>query len=823
MSIPQAHAAIAYVQKNYAVPQSPQAQVTVPFTAAQTVGNLNVVVIGWNDATSHVVSVSDTRGNAYSAALSPTVQPGIHTQVIYYAAGIGASAAGANTVTVNFDAAVSYPDVRIAEYGGISATTPVDAAAGASGTGTTSSVTLTTTNANDLLVAGNYVQTSTTAAGAGYTNRVITAPDGNILEDRTVTVAGAYSATASLSGSGGWVMQLVTFRAAGAGGDTQPPTAPNGLTATGVSSSQINLAWTASTDNVGVTAYLIERCQGSGCTSFAQVGTSTSTGYSDTALAASTTYLYRVRATDAAGNTSGYSATASATTNAAVSPPSAPTGLTATATSSTQISLSWTASTGTLTVTGYRIERCPGSGCTSFVQIGTSTSTAYADTNLTPASTYVYRVRATDSGGNLSAYSATASATTSADTQPPTAPGGITASAISSSQINLAWTAATDNVGVTGYRIESCVGAGCTNFAQIGTSASTSFSATGLTAATTYLYRVRATDAAGNLSSYSGTASATTAATSPTLAYVQSASATPQTPQAAVSATFGAAQTVGNTIVVFVGWYNTTSAVQSVADTAGNSYQLISGPATDPSAGTQAVYYATNIHAAAASTNRVTVTFTAAAPYPDLRVAEYAGVDVGNPVDGGIEGTGSGIMSVAGPLPTAWPYDLLVAGNYVTSQTAGAGAGFTRRLITSPDGSILEDRIVSATGSYSATAPLTVSGSWIMQLLALRGASPSSPDTTPPVVSISAPAAGAVLSGTVAISVSATDPDSRVAGVQLKIDGLNVGIPDTTTPFTISFDTSQLPNGTHTLSAYAWDPSRNIGTSQPVSVTFNNS
>ncbi|HZF25870.1 MAG TPA: fibronectin type III domain-containing protein, partial [Steroidobacteraceae bacterium] len=572
MSIPQAHAAIAYVQKNYAVPQSPQAQVTVPFTAAQTVGNLNVVVIGWNDATSHVVSVSDTRGNAYSAALSPTVQPGIHTQVIYYAAGIGASAAGANTVTVNFDAAVSYPDVRVAEYGGISATTPVDAAAGASGTGTTSSVTLTTTNANDLLVAGNYVQTSTTAAGAGYTNRVITAPDGNILEDRTVTVAGAYSATASLSGSGGWVMQLVALRAAGAGGDTQPPTAPNGLTATGVSSSQIGLAWTASTDNVGVTAYLIERCQGSGCTSFAQVGTSTSTSYSDTALAASTTYLYRVRATDAAGNTSSYSATASATTNAAVSPPSAPTGLTATATSSTQISLSWTASTGTLTVTGYRIERCPGSGCTSFVQIGTSTSTAYADTNLTPASTYVYRVRATDSGGNLSPYSATASATTSADTQPPTTPGGITASAISSSQIGLAWTAATDNVGVTGYRIESCVGAGCTNFAQIGTSASTSFSATGLTAATTYLYRVRATDAAGNLSSYSGTASATTAATSPTLAYVQSASATPQTPQAAVSATFGAAQTAGNTIVVFVGWYNTTSAVQSVADTAGNSY-----------------------------------------------------------------------------------------------------------------------------------------------------------------------------------------------------------------------------------------------------------
>jgi len=76
--------------------------------AAQTVGNLNVVVIGWNDATSHVVSVSDTRGNAYSAALSRRCSRASTTQVIYYAAGIGASAAGANTVTVNFDAAVSY-------------------------------------------------------------------------------------------------------------------------------------------------------------------------------------------------------------------------------------------------------------------------------------------------------------------------------------------------------------------------------------------------------------------------------------------------------------------------------------------------------------------------------------------------------------------------------------------------------------------------------------------------------------------------------------------------------------------------------------------
>ena len=70
-------------------------------------------------------------------------------------------------------------------------------------------------------------------------------------------------------------------------------------------------------------------------------------------------------------------------------------------------------------------------------------------------------------------------------------------------QINLAWTAATDNVGVTGYRVERCQGAGCTNFAQIATPTATSYNDTGLTAATSYSYRVRATDAAGNLGGYS--------------------------------------------------------------------------------------------------------------------------------------------------------------------------------------------------------------------------------------------------------------------------------------------------------------------------------
>src|SRR5437016_10342503 len=133
---------------------------------------------------------------------------------------------------------------------------------------------------------------------------------------------------------------------------------------------------------------------------------------------------------------------------------------------------------------------------------------------LTASTSYSYRVRATGAAGNLSAYSSTVSASTPTppDTTPPTAPINLTATAASASQINLAWTASTDNVGVTGYRIERCQGAACSNFAQISAATATTFSDMGLTASTSYSYRVRATDAANNLSAYSSTASASTPA-----------------------------------------------------------------------------------------------------------------------------------------------------------------------------------------------------------------------------------------------------------------------------------------------------------------------
>ena len=83
-------APIAFVQVNSAVPQSPQATVAVAYPLAQTAGNLNVVVVGWNSASGQVQSVADTRGNPYVRAVGPTVSAGFATQSIYYAANIAA-------------------------------------------------------------------------------------------------------------------------------------------------------------------------------------------------------------------------------------------------------------------------------------------------------------------------------------------------------------------------------------------------------------------------------------------------------------------------------------------------------------------------------------------------------------------------------------------------------------------------------------------------------------------------------------------------------------------------------------------------------------
>ena len=215
-----ASVAIAFSQVASSTPQSSTATVAVTYPAAQTAGDLNVVVVGWNDTTSTVQSVKDSAGNTYALAVGPTVGTGLQ-QSIYYAANISG---GSNTVTVTFNQAAAYPDIRILEYRGVTA---LDVTAGASGSSASaSSGSATTSVANELIFGANTVSTGNGAAGSGFTARIITTPDGDLAEDKTVTATGSNSATATLTGSGPWVMQMATFAAVSAPLPTVTSVAP---------------------------------------------------------------------------------------------------------------------------------------------------------------------------------------------------------------------------------------------------------------------------------------------------------------------------------------------------------------------------------------------------------------------------------------------------------------------------------------------------------------------------------------------------------------------------------------------------------------------
>lgn len=183
------------------------------------------------------------------------------------------------------------------------------------------------------------------------------------------------------------------------------------------------------------------------------------------------------------------------------SAPSTPSGLTASPASASQINLSWTASTDNVGVTSYKLYR----GGALIATLGNVTS--YSDTGLTPSTTYSYTIAACDAANNCSAQSTAATATTqaAADTQAPTVPAGLAAVPAGSWQVYLSWTASTDNVGVASYKIFR-------NGIQAGTSATTNFSDSGLTASASYSYTVAACDAANNCSAPSTAAAATTVA-----------------------------------------------------------------------------------------------------------------------------------------------------------------------------------------------------------------------------------------------------------------------------------------------------------------------
>jgi len=187
---------------------------------------------------------------------------------------------------------------------------------------------------------------------------------------------------------------------------TIAPVPPDSLTATAVSTTQVNLSWTDHSTNE--TGFKIERKTGSGSYAIvATVGTDV-TSFSDVGLISSTAYTYRVYSYNQGGISMSYSNEASATTFSPVPVP--PASLTATAISTTQVNLSWI--DHSTNETGFKIERKTGPGSYAIVATVGTDITSFSDAGLISNTTYTYRVYSYNQGGSSASYSNEASATT---------------------------------------------------------------------------------------------------------------------------------------------------------------------------------------------------------------------------------------------------------------------------------------------------------------------------------------------------------------------------------------------------------------------------
>lgn len=286
------------------------------------------------------------------------------------------------------------------------------------------------------------------------------------------------------------------------GTDTSPPTIPQGLTATAINKSRVDLAWTASTDDVAVAGYQIFR-------NGAALTTTVATSYSDTGCQPSTTYQYSVAAFDGSGNVSAGSSIASATTPSNRAPV-------------------WTSVPNQSLIIGNALTLTLGTYCSdadsdplTFSIIAGTLPTGLtlaagiiSGTPTVAGQTPTVTVNATD--GFANATTTIAFQTYSADITAPPVPTGLAASVISSSEIDLSWNASVDAAGSSNEFVSGTSSYRLYRNGSLRSTLSTlSYQDTGLVAATAYQYQIAAVDVAGNVSAQSAVISATTQSTTP--------------------------------------------------------------------------------------------------------------------------------------------------------------------------------------------------------------------------------------------------------------------------------------------------------------------
>ena len=468
-----------------------------------------------------------------------------------------------------------------------------------------------------------------------------------------------------------------------------PPSVPTGLSAPTDTASSVGLSWTASTG--GATGYTIYR-------NGTQIGTSTTTTYTDSTVSPSTTYQYTVDAYNGAGTHSAQSSPALSVTTPASAPPSVPTGLSAPTDTASSVGLSWTASTGG--ATGYTIYR-------NGTQIGTSTTTTYTDSTVSPSTTYQYTVDAYNGAGTHSAQSSPALSVTTPASAPPSVPTGLSAPTDTASSVGLSWTASTG--GATGYTIYR-------NGTQIGTSTTTTYTDSTVSPSTTYQYTVDAYNGAGTHSAQSSPAlSVTTPASAPpSVVWIQGASVSTGSLVTSVTVTLGKV-TAGDLLVGWFGQYNSSGQVKVSDNVNGAWTRVTTASTTFGSGGDLAFYYVPNAKAATSLTITLSAT---SATYLQGAVSEFSGVATSGAFDQAAAASGNS-TSVATGATAAVGAGELVVGGIVTGGQPGTvkpgssqGQAFVMGTETSSGSTDLEYIVSSTAGTQQSTATLTSATDW---------------------------------------------------------------------------------------------------------------
>src|SRR3989449_1738626 len=834
------------------------------FPRAHTAGNTIVADISWGNVKIFAVTLPDSQKNTYqragTVAWDTSNRQGL---VIYYATNIKG---GADTITARFGTSICCRYLAIHEYAGVSAfdgasyhvdpvgTTQVD--------GITSGQIVTTVPGD--LIFGAMVDDSpwhssaSLAPGTNFAKRDLFA--GFMSEDGAQSVAGGISTTFTSNSADSYLTGVAAFKtttyttppppsSSPPPSDTTPPSVPTNLSASAVSSSQIDLTWTASTDNVGVAGYQVFR---GGVT----IATVTATAYSEAGLTPGTSYSYTVAAYDGAGNVSAQSAAAIAVTlplpsaNLVVAAYSYDEGAGATTADTSVNKNTATLSAASWSTAGKFGDALSFNGTTSYVEApdldaltpgANATFEAWVSLSAAPsevASVFNKWSQTIDDeyllGINPNQTLFFAWQTTGGSTWG--TPSFNSASGTGLIPLN-AWThiavvrsGATLNFYING-KLDASVNAMDTNAFRNGVNtlriggqspgAKNRFF-NGIIDEV-HIYNRALSQA--EIQSDMNTAISTVAAysynegsgTTAVDASVNKNTATLSGATWNASGKFGSAISFDGTTsyvespdidvlspganATFEAWVSLSAVPSEIASVFNKWSQTLDDEYLFGISPTRQLYLAWQTTGGGAwgtpSFNDVSGT----GQIPLNTWAHIALVRSGATLNFSI----NGVLHASLNLVDTNPF----RNGINTPRVGGRGRGGVNRFF---NGSIDEVRIYNRTLTQAEIQN---------DMNSPIGVTPPPSDTTPPTVSITAPVTGAIVSGSVTVTANATD-NLGVVGMQFKIDGANLGAEVTAAPYAVSWNTALVADGAHTIAAVARDAAGNTATAAAVSVTVEN-